>query len=57
MEESVRPLDTAYVYSDQKRERVEKASALLTRLKDRYNRRLRENVKEDETWLYFIFIF
>jgi hypothetical protein len=39
--------------SDQKRERIEKASAFLTRFTDRDPKRLGEIVIGDETWLYF----
>jgi hypothetical protein len=39
--------------SDQKRERIEKASAFLTRFTDRDSRRLGEIVTGDETWFYF----
>ena len=38
---------------EQKKDRVEKASVLLSRLKNRDSRRLREVVTGDETWLYF----
>ena len=39
--------------SEQKKDRVENASVLLSRFKKRDSRRLREVVTGDETWLYF----
>ena len=38
---------------EQKKDRVEKASVLLSRFKNRDSRRLREVVTGDQTWLYF----
>ena len=38
---------------EQKKDRVEKASVLLSRFKNRDSRRLREVATGDETWLYF----
>jgi len=39
--------------NEQKRQRVKIASELLSRFKDKEERRLREIVTGDETWLYF----
>ena len=39
--------------TEQKNDRVEKASVLLSRFKNRDSRRLRGVVTCDDTWLYF----
>ena len=46
-------LDTPSADPEQKKHRVEKASVLLSRFKNRDSCRLRELVTGDETWLYF----
>ena len=48
-------LDTHLLTPEQKKDRVEKASVLLSRFKNRDSRRLREVAIGDETWLYFFF--
>ena len=40
---------------EQKNDRVEKVSVLLSRFKNRDSRHLREVVTGDETWVYFFF--